>query len=66
MITAAQELKLEWTKEAKIEGKIEGKIEEKVQIIENFLKIGVDWDTIMKATGVNPQKLEELKSMISM
>jgi predicted transposase YdaD len=47
-----------------LEGKKEGKEEGKLETIENFLKIGVNWDTITKATGITYEKLVELKSEI--
>ena len=62
MLSAAQEYWLEGKKEGKKEGKEQGKEEGKLETIENFLKIGVDWDTITKATGITCEKFAELKS----
>jgi predicted transposase/invertase (TIGR01784 family) len=68
MLSAAQtywlEGKEEGKKEGKKEGKEEGKEEGKLETIESFLKIGIDWDTITKATGITYEKLVELKSEI--
>jgi addiction module HigA family antidote len=41
--------------------KMEGKMAEKINIVENLLKVGIDWDAIKKAIGLDPQKFQQLK-----
>ena len=44
----------------KVEGKAEGKTESKVEIARNMLKMGMDKDIILQATGIS---VEDLKKM---
>jgi hypothetical protein len=52
MITAAQE----WFNEGLLKGQIE--------IIENFLKAGVTWDIVYKATDFDEKSFHELKKKL--
>ena len=52
MITAAQE----WFNEGVVKGQIE--------IIENFLKAGVTWDIVYKATDFDENSFHELKQKL--
>ena len=48
-------------KEGKVKGKIEGKIESIKAIAKKMLRMKFDKDTIMKATGIKEDELENLK-----
>lgn len=48
-------------KEGKVKGKIEGKIEGIKAIAKKMLRMKFDKDTIMKATGIKEEELENLK-----
>ena len=40
------------------------RLEEKIEMVENFLKAGVTWDVVINATGITPEKLQELKATL--
>jgi hypothetical protein len=44
-----------------MKGKMEGKIEATIEMIENFLKQGVDWNVIHRATGIDQESFQSLK-----
>jgi predicted transposase YdaD len=46
------------------EGRSEGEIKAQVRIIEGFLREGVEWSVIERATGVNETQFEALKQQI--
>jgi len=50
-----------WLMEGKFEGKLEGKLEGEINIINNFINKGIEWAVISDATGINPQKYENMK-----
>ncbi len=54
----------EGKKEGKREGKIEGKIEGEIDTVRAFLKIGVDIDTVIKATGLSKEEIEKIAETI--
>ena len=56
MLTAAQA----WT----LEGEKRGSLEKEVEMVERFLKAGVTWEMVIKATGITPEKLQELKATL--
>jgi predicted transposase/invertase (TIGR01784 family) len=43
------------------EGKIEGKVDEKIEIAKNLIVLGLDDTTILKATGLTLEQIEELR-----
>ena len=45
----------------KIAGKAEGAKEEKIQIAKNLLKLNVEIETIIEATGLTKEEIEKLK-----
>lgn len=45
----------------KIEGEIKGEIKGKIETIDRFLKVGVAWETIEQATGIDPLRFAELQ-----
>ncbi len=57
MISAAESCLMEGKKE----GKREGKMENQIEMIQNLLKLGSDWDFIFKATGIDQDGFQNLK-----
>jgi hypothetical protein len=64
MITAAQEWFNEGFNEGLNEGLNKGVIKEQIEIIEKFLKVGVTWDIIYKATDFDENNFHELKKKL--
>jgi len=60
MVTLAQE----WFSEGEARGEKRGEVKGKLEIIENFLKTGIGWDIIYKATGINQESFQELKKKL--
>ena len=56
MTTYAQELLAE--------GEEKGKVKTQVEVIEGFLREGVAWSVIERATGVNETQFQALKQQI--
>ena len=52
MLTAAHT----WTSQVKLE--------KEIQMVERFLKAGAPWEMVIKATGITPEKLQELKATL--
>ncbi len=48
--------------EGKLEGKLEGQLEVKFEIAWNLMKLGMEEEKILKATGLNADQLEALKA----
>ena len=44
------------------EGRLEGQREARLEMIEGFLRTGVDWSLIERATGIGEQEYQKLKS----
>ncbi len=44
-----------------MEGKKEGKMENQIEMIQNFLKAGADWNLIINATGIDQVGFQKLK-----
>ena len=65
----AQELLEEgWAKgraEGKEEGREEGLQRGKVEAVEGFLRIGVSWDMITSATGIDEARFRALKERLA-
>lgn len=51
---------LERDREKIEEGRQEGRQEEKLEIAKNMIKLGIDIDTIIKATGLSKEIIEKL------
>ncbi len=51
----------EWKLEGRMEGHMEGQMEKSISIINNMTKMGVDWNFIANATGVNQKQYEQMK-----
>ncbi|KPA13400.1 Transposase (putative), YhgA-like protein, partial [Candidatus Magnetomorum sp. HK-1] len=51
----------EWKLEGEIKGKMEGRMEKSISIVDNMKKMGVDWNFIANATGLNKQQYEEMQ-----
>jgi len=45
----------------KLEGKMEGEMKERINIVENFVKNGLDWEFIKKSIGLDSQGFQQLK-----
>lgn len=64
----AQELLEEGWAKGKAEGKEEGREEGlqrgKVETVEGFLRIGVSWDVITSATGIDEPRFRALKERL--
>jgi predicted transposase/invertase (TIGR01784 family) len=61
LMTYAQEL----LAEGRTEGRAEGEIRAQVRMIEGFLREGVEWSVIERATGVNEGQFEALKQQVA-
>ncbi|ETW96161.1 MAG: hypothetical protein ETSY1_27750 [Candidatus Entotheonella factor] len=64
MMTYAQELLAEGRAEGRVEGRAEGKMRAEVEMIESFLREGVGWAVIERATGLNEAQFEALKQQV--
>jgi len=62
MLTAAEEWKLEGI----VEGRVEGRMEAKIEVVENMLKLNMDWRVIEQATGINQSRFHELKRLFAL
>ena len=47
------------------EGRKEGKIRNQVEVIEGFLREGVEWSLIERAIGVNETQFQALKQQVN-
>jgi len=61
MLSAAQEWLNEGFERGIEKGIEKGKIQKQIEIIENMLKAGIDWNIIRQATGLDPDGFEKLK-----
>ena len=65
----AQQLLEEGRAQGRAEGKAEGKEEGlqrgKVEAVEGFLRIGVSWDVITSATGIDEARFHALKERLA-
>ena len=59
------EVKMMGIKEGIEKGKLEGKLKGKLETAENLLKLGVEEDIILKATGLSKEDIEELRKKIA-
>jgi predicted transposase/invertase (TIGR01784 family) len=64
MTTYAQELLAEGRAEGRAEGEQQGAIKTQVEVIEGFLREGVGWPVIERATGVNEAQFQALKQQV--
>lgn len=53
----------EWRLEGRFEGRVEGRMEAKLEIIENLLKLHMEWPMIEQVTGINYSRYQELKRL---
>ena len=65
IMSYAQELLEEGRAKGKAEGKEEGLQRGKVETVEGFLRIGVSWDVITAATGINEPQFRALKERLA-
>jgi len=59
-----REGKMEGKREGKREGRMEGKREGKIETVLDFLRNGVDVNTVVKATGLSLKELEKLMKSV--
>ena len=60
-MTYAQEL----LAEGEAKGEVKGRIKGQVEIVEGLLKVGVTWEVIEAATGLNDAGFQVLKDQLS-
>ena len=73
IVTYAQELlaegraegRVEGRAEGQVEGRAEGRAEGQVEAVEGFLRVGVAWDVIEAATGLNEARFRTLKAQLA-
>ena len=69
IVTYAQELLAEGEAkdraEGRIEGRVEGRAEGQVEVVEGLLRVGVTWDVIEAATGLNEAGFRALKEQLT-
>lgn len=65
IMTYAQELLAEGEARGKAEGEVKGRIKGQVEIVEGLLKVGVTWEVIEAATGLNDAGFQALKEQLS-
>ena len=58
MMTSGERLRREGREEGRLEGRREGRLE----TIDGFLRTGVDWSLIERATGIGEQEYRQLRS----
>lgn len=56
----------EWRLEGRFEGRVEGRMEAKLEIIENLLKLHMEWPLIEQVTGINYGRFQELKRLFKL
>ena len=49
-------------REGRSEGRLEGQREGRLETIDGFLRTGVDWSVIERATGIGEQEYRQIKS----
>lgn len=68
IVTYAQELLAEGEEkgraEGRLEGRVEGRAEGQVEVVEGLLRVGVTWDVIEAATGLNEARFRTLKEQL--
>ena len=53
-----------YAQELLAEGRVEGRVEVQVEIVEGVLRVGVTWDVIKAATGLNEARFRALKNQL--
>ncbi|WP_406677939.1 hypothetical protein [Moorella sp. ACPs] len=56
--------KIEGKLEGKLEGELEGELKGKREVARNLLLLNVDIDTVIKATGLDPEEINALKKQL--
>ena len=41
-----------------------GSLAKEIEMVEKFLKAGAPWEMVVNATGITPEKLQELKATL--
>ncbi len=61
----AQQLLEEGRKKGRNQGRVEGARQGKVGVVEGLLRVGVSWEVIESATGLNEAGFHALKEQLS-
>ena len=61
-MTSGERLRQEGRVEGRVEGREEGQREGRLEIIDGFLRVGVAWSLIERATGIGEQEYRQLRS----
>ena len=64
-MTYAQQLLEEGRAEGEAKGRAEGEQRGKVEAVEGMLRVGLDWDVIEAATGLNESRFQALKTQLA-
>ena len=62
MRAVAEQRHREGRSEGRSEGRLEGQREGRLETIDGFLRAGVDWSMIERATGIGEQEYRQLRS----
>ena len=65
IMTYAQQLLEEGRAEGEAKGRAEGEQRGKVEAVEGMLRVGLDWDVIEAATGLNESRFQALKTHLA-
>lgn len=65
MMTYAQELLAEGEAKGEAKGEVKGRIRGQVEVVEGLLRVGVVWEVIEAATGLNEARFQVLKAQLS-
>lgn len=65
IMTYAQELLAEGEARGEARGEVQGRIKGQVEVVEGLLKVGVTWEVIEAATGLNDAGFQALKDQLS-
>ena len=62
LMTSGERLRQEGREEGQRAGRLEGQREGRLETIDGFLRTGVDWSVIERATGIGEQEYRRLRS----
>lgn len=54
-----------YAQELLAEGRVEGRVEGQVEVVEGLLRVGVTWDVIEAATGLDETRFLALKARLA-
>ena len=65
IMTYAGQLLAEGEAKGRVEGRAEGEQRGKVEVVEGLLRVGVSWEVIEAATGLNASEFQALKERLA-